>query len=663
MKTKNILWLKRLATALILGVFLFGIVPFSILPAPAEASHSLKFDIDRPDGGYLAGKDLVTFTIKNTGNDVAYIGCGGIKVYSNAQGGQQQQVVGEMNSCYVFGGAMTVSYEIQSGDTHLWQWNQKDSGVNQVPDGRYTGKIVVDENTNKQTTWQTHNFWIDSDVDGDGIIGPDDKCPNVKPQKDNNPKDGCEDDSDFDGVDDVSDKCPSTPGINEDICTGDSLGCPDWDRDGVPDQKDDGSNPDKCRVPGGPLFPTEPVAEDCNDYKDHDGCPDEKERVASKMLAATTAIGLTVAGHVSTEAGLVIIGTPVVGPFLALVAFVMEATAEINAHRYWEIAYDPPDTVNYKEVYEPELPSPATNNIISSGQPDMQMLMYNSLESASLAKAYRISRERHNGALIVGDYAAALKQAKAAREYATQASEVLNVLADGLEIFAADSNVRNINLERLKQVARDFRQKVLSEGADALPETEREILKNEGEESLLPNLLALVTNESRIDNMKHPSEQFVETAGQLRDMAEAFDYDSKTYGSNIYLTASETDVKTSVGVYYENAPNDVNKFVIELAKPANAKFVRLAKGDSIAGWITFTLRSAKKIKVIGFRLWVFGSTIKAGHSGRLLDLEFEPQTIVDAGQYNILNLRGDMKNWQGAQNMPPASVRINGAQV
>lgn len=65
------------------------------------------------------------------------------------------------------------------------------------------------------------------DADGDGILDPDDKCPNQPEDKDNfQDEDGCPDpDNDNDGIPDISDKCPNEP----ETLNGfeDEDGCPD----------------------------------------------------------------------------------------------------------------------------------------------------------------------------------------------------------------------------------------------------------------------------------------------------------------------------------------------------------------------------------------------------------------------------------------------------
>jgi outer membrane protein OmpA-like peptidoglycan-associated protein len=99
------------------------------------------------------------------------------------------------------------------------------------------------------------------DSDGDGLIDPEDGCPQEPEDADGfEDGDGCPDeDNDGDGVLDVDDGCPLEPedadGFEDDD------GCPDLDNDadGLKDEED------RC--------PNEP--EVVNGVDDHDGCPDE----------------------------------------------------------------------------------------------------------------------------------------------------------------------------------------------------------------------------------------------------------------------------------------------------------------------------------------------------------------------------------------------------
>lgn len=98
------------------------------------------------------------------------------------------------------------------------------------------------------------------DTDGDGILDPDDACPNEPEDVDTfEDNDGCPDpDNDADGILDADDQCPldaeDTDGFE------DEDGCPDTDndKDGVADADD------QC-----PMDP-----EDVDTFEDTDGCPD-----------------------------------------------------------------------------------------------------------------------------------------------------------------------------------------------------------------------------------------------------------------------------------------------------------------------------------------------------------------------------------------------------
>jgi OOP family OmpA-OmpF porin len=101
-----------------------------------------------------------------------------------------------------------------------------------------------------------------SDRDGDGIVDPDDTCPDEPEDLDGyQDRDGCPDpDNDADTILDVADSCPDEP---EDMDGDrDTDGCPDIDQDRDKDGLAD--NVDKC--------PDQP--EDKDGFRDDDGCPD-----------------------------------------------------------------------------------------------------------------------------------------------------------------------------------------------------------------------------------------------------------------------------------------------------------------------------------------------------------------------------------------------------
>lgn len=109
------------------------------------------------------------------------------------------------------------------------------------------------------------------DADGDGFPDASDPCPNES--EDNEPpepNDGCPNkDLDGDGILIPDDLCPEQPGIEPD-------GCPpkDSDGDGILDPDD------KC--------PNEPETK--NNFEDHDGCPDELPKEVAKFTGVIKGI-------------------------------------------------------------------------------------------------------------------------------------------------------------------------------------------------------------------------------------------------------------------------------------------------------------------------------------------------------------------------------------
>ncbi len=98
------------------------------------------------------------------------------------------------------------------------------------------------------------------DSDGDGLIDPDDACPNEPEDFDGfKDEDGCpEYDNDNDGLADTVDNCPNSP---EDIDGFEDVnGCPDFDND------NDGLADTVDNCPNSP--------EDIDGFEDENGCPD-----------------------------------------------------------------------------------------------------------------------------------------------------------------------------------------------------------------------------------------------------------------------------------------------------------------------------------------------------------------------------------------------------
>ena len=99
------------------------------------------------------------------------------------------------------------------------------------------------------------------DRDGDGILDPDDQCPDDPEDYDGyEDEDGCPDDqdSDGDGLPDSLDACPVEPEDRDGYHDDDGCPEPDNDLDGIADSGD------RC--------PNEP--EDMDGFQDADGCPD-----------------------------------------------------------------------------------------------------------------------------------------------------------------------------------------------------------------------------------------------------------------------------------------------------------------------------------------------------------------------------------------------------
>ncbi|HJL20133.1 MAG TPA: OmpA family protein [Sandaracinaceae bacterium LLY-WYZ-13_1] len=99
------------------------------------------------------------------------------------------------------------------------------------------------------------------DADGDGILDPEDECPNDPEDFDAyQDEDGCpeDQDADGDGLPDTTDACPVEPEDADGYQDGDGCPEPDNDLDTLVDQAD------RC--------PNEP--EDVDGHSDSDGCPD-----------------------------------------------------------------------------------------------------------------------------------------------------------------------------------------------------------------------------------------------------------------------------------------------------------------------------------------------------------------------------------------------------
>lgn len=132
------------------------------------------------------------------------------------------------------------------------------------------------------------------DSDDDGLLDPDDRCPQQPEDRDSyQDEDGCPDpDNDQDGILDVSDRCPLQPEDLDQFEDDDGCADPDNDQDGVldaadrcpldPEDRDQFEDDDGCKDPdndrdGRPdaqdKCPNDP--EDLDGFEDSDGCAEE----------------------------------------------------------------------------------------------------------------------------------------------------------------------------------------------------------------------------------------------------------------------------------------------------------------------------------------------------------------------------------------------------
>jgi hypothetical protein len=118
-----------------------------------------------------------------------------------------------------------------------------------------------------------------TDSDGDGIGDAEDKCPDLREDRDEyEDGDGCPDyDNDLDGLSDAQDECPNKPEDFDGYSDQDGCPDPDNDKDGICDPwvaEKGQSSAYQSVCKGSDACPMKP--ETVNGYKDDDGCPDEK---------------------------------------------------------------------------------------------------------------------------------------------------------------------------------------------------------------------------------------------------------------------------------------------------------------------------------------------------------------------------------------------------
>src|SRR3989338_2857335 len=288
------------------AVFLIAVLFANIFPAVALAHHSLKLEVDKPNGYYVSAKENVKFTITNSGDDAAHIHCTGVWVY-DINSNLVAWEIGPTTQCTGEG------YTVDAGASHTWNWNQKDSKGNQVANGKYYGYLdTYDANGNK-AAYASSKFNIDSDADGDGVADGADACRYVS----GDGPDGC--------------SLGTYPlEIQREVTIGfasnqDSLGDPD--NDGVMNYED------LC-----------PYSSGTSDSKTGRGCPDPDV----KASAAKSGKDIITASSIATVAGVVLVGAGTFGAGAvpgAVIFWAVETTANtgIAIGAAQKIAHDPPD--------------------------------------------------------------------------------------------------------------------------------------------------------------------------------------------------------------------------------------------------------------------------------------------------------------------------------
>ncbi len=560
---------------------------------------------------YISGKDVVTFTATNNGNDDAYVACDyPMQAYTNPQGGQQNGVAQEqINSCYVLrglpGGSILVAYKLAPGDTRQWNWNQKDFGGAQVADGIYVGKISTDENTNTLTpakTFQTSNFNIEKDSDGDGVVDSQDVCPNDS-------KNQC-------NVGGGNGGTIITPTCSA-LANNNPLG--DFDKDGVFNYND------QC-----------PCLSGSASSKTGAGCPDADVKREARTWATEVIAGEAVATVVAgiAIASIAIGGAPLSGgASLILLAAISGTAAEetiteiyITASAAQQIAHDPPD-LNYKQivnlkpvkfiVYDDSQNKDIgiTNRIISSGA-----------DIAVQADAFTHANERYMGAQQASDYYWMHVHAKEVRRYANgfaQSITNFNSATSDLEKLLSKSK---LNMIVAKKDLINFQNKLRKQGVVALPQFERDLVRNLGGNDT--NLKILSDRILSIDPKTWKDEsvnmKLAKVRASSQKMAESLLSYSADLGSNIvlgkFILAQQNKYVKILPINIVNTPSVAHTIMVDIKYDAkNYKYsgverfinlpdTKISVIENSPGQITIIIRSEKGIPY--------------GTSGPLLDLTF-----------------------------------------
>jgi hypothetical protein len=139
----------------------------------------------------------------------------------------------------------SVTFEELTDDFSVsWPGPLFDTNCDSSRPGEYSVNLVTGTRNDRES------FWVYGDRDGDGLLDPEDNCPN-DPNADQADADGddqgdvCDPDDDGDGVNDETDNCPALANTSQDDLDDDNLGnaCdPDLDGDGIANESDNCPN-------------------------------------------------------------------------------------------------------------------------------------------------------------------------------------------------------------------------------------------------------------------------------------------------------------------------------------------------------------------------------------------------------------------------------------
>lgn len=470
-------------------IFVLAMVLLVYLPAPVSANDAVGFYT--VGGSWANGVKYYKYTtsqiqleaVDNAGHGLSIID-GGIRIYN--QNNNLVAVQCNEEDARLNRGFCQTFYDIASNGKLVWTWDQKyytgnpkkddanNDGVRDfVPKGTYYGFVntVPYQNYGAAITeYKTAQFVLDDDSDADGI-------PNG------------------------ADVCPQTNGGG----TGSARGCPDGDGDGVPDEKDDGTHPDKCLN----------AKEDYNGYKDGDGCPDELfaggpeqgrlcvsdecKQAQLKNEARREGQHAVARQAASTLASIFLIPTKERGTGKGASFFLINLGFEVVEDYFivkstTKIIDDPPDQ-NYKVLVELKQTHVKGFNEISEETQILNELFFAGRDYSDTINAFVSANEKYMGAKEADDKYWMKVHAAEVREYAALAArnlEKFNDIDKKAEEFILNSN--NDIVITKAQLA-NFQTKLQMYGASALPQEEIEMLKNlGGNDADLENMINHIIN-------------------------------------------------------------------------------------------------------------------------------------------------------------------------